>query len=274
MTTSNNNEFSISIMLVVGWLVAVGLIYLIVIPTAEVSDGKKMQPVDERNDAAIVARIKPVITLADIMDGSPKAQAMPVVAAKSAKALYDGACLACHATGVAGAPKLGDATAWELRYANGLEPMLSSAKSGKGAMPPNGGSSYSEQEMRNVIEFMLAEAGLLESTSTLVPSTQTPLIEESVKPIGTFKNEQPSVDLAAGSKAYRGACFVCHDAGVAGAPRLGDKIAWAVRIANGFDAMLQTALSGKGAMPPKGGANYLSDIEIANIVAFMVDKAK
>ncbi len=47
-------------------------------------------------------------------------------------------------------------------------------------------------------------------------------------------------------------CKACHEAGLAGAPKLGDKAAWAPRIATGIDAMSATVLSGKGAMPPKG----------------------
>lgn len=47
-------------------------------------------------------------------------------------------------------------------------------------------------------------------------------------------------------------CVACHQTGLGGAPKLDDKAAWAPRIAKGVDAMAQTVLSGKGAMPPKG----------------------
>ncbi len=81
-------------------------------------------------------------------------------------------------------------------------------------------------------------------------------------------------DIAAGAAAYKTACFACHDTGVAGAPKLGDAVAWGPRIATGFDALMHTALNGKGAMPAKGGAAHLTDAQIANVVAFMVSKAK
>lgn len=285
MTTSYKNEFSISIVLGFGWLVLVGMVYLFVIPTVDHGDDQDMQSANKDEEAAIVARIRPVITLADIKGDSKvdaglvQTKAMPASAAKSPKDLYEGACLACHGIGVAGAPKLGDVAAWEARYANGFDAMLNTVKTGKGAMPPNGGSSYSEQEIRSVVDYMLSEAGLQESPSALVPSALVPsaqaaMVVDSTEQIETVKNEQTSLNVVAGEEAYRGACFVCHDAGVAGAPKLGDKAAWTVRLENGFDAMMKIALSGKGAMPPKGGANHLSDAEIANIVAFMAEEVK
>ncbi len=80
--------------------------------------------------------------------------------AKTPEALYQGACMACHATGVANAPKFGDKTAWEPKAALGINTLLQTAITGKGAMPPKGGSAYSEEELRSVIEYMLSEAGL------------------------------------------------------------------------------------------------------------------
>lgn len=130
--------------------------------------------------AALLARIKPAVTLDEILgktapveskaadapaaEGSATATEKTVAVTSGAdmagKKLYDGACMACHSTGAAGAPKLGDKAAWESRAAAGFDAMLSSAIKGKGVMPPNGGSAYSEAEMRQVIEYMLAEAGL------------------------------------------------------------------------------------------------------------------
>jgi len=58
----------------------------------------------------------------------------------------------------------------------------------------------------------------------------------------------------AGEKLYRSACVVCHASGVANAPKLGDKQAWAPFLAQGADALLATVLKGKGAMPPRARA--------------------
>jgi cytochrome c5 len=69
-------------------------------------------------------------------------------------------------------------------------------------------------------------------------------------------------------------CTACHTAGVAGAPKLGDKTAWAPRLKQGADALLQSAIKGKGAMPPKGGNGALTDAEIRAAVDFMVSQSK
>jgi cytochrome c5 len=61
---------------------------------------------------------------------------------------------------------------------------------------------------------------------------------------------------------------------VAGSPKLGDKAAWAPRIQQGMGALLQSALKGKGAMPPKGGNTALSDAEVRAAVEYMVSQAK
>ena len=277
MTTTKNNEFSISVMLVAGLLVAVGLIYLFVFSMAEDGFGKNMERVKQQDEGAIASRIKPVVTLTDITGaGGDEAAAAPVAAAKSPRDLYAGACLACHDAGVAGAPKLGDTAAWEPRLANGFDALVSSAQAGKGAMPPNGGSAYSDDELRSVIQFMLSEAGLMDAPTAAAPATaeETPVTEATGSSEENFIQEQMGMDLAAGEKAYRGACFACHDTGAAGAPMLGDRAAWSPRLGAGYDAMLASAINGKGAMPPKGGAAYLSDGEVGNIVAFMMDRAK
>jgi len=77
-----------------------------------------------------------------------------------------------------------------------------------------------------------------------------------------------------GKKVYETTCMVCHAAGVAGAPRLGDKAAWAPHLVHGMDALLQSALKGKGAMPPKGGNPSLSDDDVRAAVEFMVSQSK
>ena len=76
-----------------------------------------------------------------------------------------------------------------------------------------------------------------------------------------------------GEAVYTAVCSACHAAGVAGAPKTGDKAAWAPRIAEGMDAMMKIAINGKGAMPPRG-ASTASDDELRAAVQFMVDAAK
>ena len=77
-----------------------------------------------------------------------------------------------------------------------------------------------------------------------------------------------------GKGTYEKVCSVCHAAGVAGAPKLGDKAAWAPRIATGAQALHNSALKGKNAMPPKGGMTDLPDSDVVAAVDYMVKAAK
>jgi len=79
---------------------------------------------------------------------------------------------------------------------------------------------------------------------------------------------------ADGKQIYDTKCFMCHKAGVANAPKLGDKAAWEPRIATGMDAMLAVAIKGKGAMPPKGTCMECSDDDLTAAIQYMVDAVK
>lgn len=92
------------------------------------------------------------------------------------------------------------------------------------------------------------------------------------KPEPKSLSSEPSV--VNGEKVYKGLCFSCHDMGIAGSPKLGDKVAWAPRIATAMDALYASALRGKNAMPAKGGNPALSDDEVEAAVDWMVSKAK
>jgi cytochrome c5 len=81
------------------------------------------------------------------------------VMAADGKAVYDKTCVACHATGVANAPKFGDKAAWAPRAATGKAALLASVKAGKGAMPPMAGNAaLKDDEIAAAIDFMLAAA--------------------------------------------------------------------------------------------------------------------
>ena len=77
-----------------------------------------------------------------------------------------------------------------------------------------------------------------------------------------------------GATIYNTVCTACHATGVAGAPKTGDKAAWAPRIAAGNAALLKSAIAGKNAMPARGGAADLTDAELKAAVDYLVGKAK
>ena len=81
-----------------------------------------------------------------------------------------------------------------------------------------------------------------------------------------------------GQQVYRATCVACHDAGIAGAPKLGDKSQWAKHIAKGLDTLYASAVNGvqgsTGAMPAKGGNPALSNAEVRAAVDYMVARSK
>ncbi|MFK5895309.1 MAG: c-type cytochrome [Pseudomonadota bacterium] len=79
--------------------------------------------------------------------------------------------------------------------------------------------------------------------------------------------------MTKGSALYKQACYACHDSGLVSAPRLGDKVAWKPRITQSIDTLTQTVISGKGAMPPRGGTQY-TDAQIKQAIKFMLSKVK
>jgi cytochrome c5 len=99
-------------------------------------------------------------------------------------------------------------------------------------------------------------------------------IESRIRPVAGFslKGADGPKALRAGEEVYNAVCGACHTAGVAGAPKPGDVAAWAPRIKTGYDALLNSALKGKGAMSAQGGGEY-EDAEIARAVVFMANKS-
>ena len=84
----------------------------------------------------------------------------------------------------------------------------------------------------------------------------------------------PTAVMSDGAAIYNKTCSVCHAAGVAGAPKLGDKAAWAPRISQGVDAMVSTVSTGKGAMPPKGTCMDCSDADLKSAVEYMISQSQ
>lgn len=82
------------------------------------------------------------------------------------------------------------------------------------------------------------------------------------------------VDHSKGEEIYKASCFACHESGVAGSPKVGDKDAWSARIAAGVESMYTAAIKGKGAMPAKGGNMSISDDDIKAAVDFMAAKSQ
>ena len=116
-------------------------------------------------------------------------------------------------------------------------------------------------------------------------------VAERIKPVGEVviagqsTGQAPAQNAAAaatpvrdGQQVYQAGCVACHDAGVAGAPKVGDKGQWAKRIAKGLGTLYASAVNGvqgsAGVMPPKGGNLALSDAEVKAAVDYMVGRSR
>lgn len=197
--------------------------------------------------------------------------------------LFKAVCSACHATGAAGAPKVGNSADWAPRIAQGFPTLLKTALAGKGAMPPRGGTNpadVSDYEIARAIVYMANQSGghFSEPPPPAQPASGAGAAPASAaKPAATASAGQPApgspADLAAGKKLYGQVCVACHAAGVMGAPKFGNKADWAPRIKTGMNTLYNAALHGFNAMPAKGGSNA-PDGEVKSAVDYMVHAAQ
>ena len=219
--------------------------------------------------------------------------------------VFKAQCTSCHTPGAAGAPKLGDAAAWSARIRTGFDTLVQSALKGKGAMPPQSGGDFDDTEIARAVAFMANAAGAkfaepsrpaappqtaaapaAGTVQTAAPAAApaagstpaaaaTPAAPPAAAAAATPAATQTAAAGAAGSgeALYKQTCVTCHGTGVANAPKLGDKAAWAPRIQQGLPVVVANAIKGKGAMPPKGGSSA-SDAEIRAAVEYMVSTVK
>ena len=113
--------------------------------------------------------------------------------------------------------------------------------------------------------------GELVMASAMPPASPTTASSTApaATPVAVAASSKPD-----GKKTYETTCVACHGSGVAGAPKLGDKAAWAPHLARGVDGLYVSALKGKGAMPAKGGNASLPDADVKAAVDYLVAAAK
>lgn len=207
-------------------------------------------------------------------------------ALKSGEEIFKAQCAACHATGAAGAPKLGDAGAWGPRIKTGYEALLTSALKGKGAMGAQGGGDFEDVEIGRAVVYMANAGGAkfpvpdrpAAAGAAAAPAEAAPAAAAAAPAAAPAATQVAAAAPAAaagnnGEATYKASCVACHGAGVAGAPKFGDKAAWAPRVKQGVPALYTSVLKGKGAMPPKGGSGA-PDADIKAAVDYMVSAAK
>ena len=232
------------------------------------------------NDAGVLNRIKPVGEVVI-------AQAGAAPGTRTGEQAFQQVCKTCHEAGLAGAPKFGDKAAWTRVLAEGQKLAVDHAIHGIRGMPPKGGNpDFTDDEVHRAVAYMANAAGAnwsappVAAASAAPASTSAPTVAAAsapaaVTPANTAATAAPATGgKADGKKVFDGTCMVCHGAGIAGAPKVGDKAAWQPRIQSGIQTLYANALRGKNAMPPKGGNTTLSDDEVKAAVDYMVSAAK
>jgi cytochrome c5 len=170
-------------------------------------------------------------------------------AQRSGKEVVEATCVSCHGTGAQGAPKIGDRKAWSKRAKQGLTGLTQHALDGIRGMPAHGGNpKLTDLEIARAVAYMVNRSG------------------------GRWTEPASAQDLAAersGGRIVRAQCAKCHEAGLGGAPRIGDREAWAPRLKDGLDNAVRVAIRGHGGMPPRGDRSDLTDAEVRNAVLYM-----
>ena len=281
----------------------VPIVAILLLVSYVTSDHQPAAGSDGLSAEAVARRIQPVAAVA-VKDPSDLA------ALKSGEQVFAAQCTACHAAGVAGAPKLGDADAWAPRIKTGYAALLASSLKGKGAMGAQGGGDFSDLEVGRAVVYMANKSGAKFEEPKLPAADAAAMAPAAPAPEADKKGGTPSAAPAAAPTAaapvaasvamaaapvvatvaaatvaapatangaapalYAQICQACHLAAVAGAPKIGDKTAWAPRVGQGIDALTANVVKGKGAMPPKGGS-AASEGEIKAVVTYMVNSVK
>jgi len=265
------------IVVVLAFVVPIALILLI---SQLVTGG----PRPAGTEAQILARIAPVGTVKLAAPSGPKGML-------AGDQVYAQACATCHATGLAGAHKLGDKAAWAKVIAQGEKLTVQHAIAGIRAMPARGGNpDLTDAEVQRAVAYMASQAGATWKPAPIeaAPAAAVAAAAPAAAPVASAAAAAPApVAVAAapaaaakvdGKKVYDTACALCHGAGIAGAPKSGDKAAWAPRIAQGNATLYEHAIKGfqgkGGLMPAKGGNASLSDADVKAAVDYMVAAAK
>jgi cytochrome c5 len=166
---------------------------------------------------------------------------------RGGKEVVEQVCVACHSSGVNGAPKIGDNAAWNKRASQGLTSLTQNALKGIRQMPAHGGHpELSDLEVGRAVTYMVNQSG-----------------GNWVEPVGARDKER------SGEQVVKGQCAKCHQKGKDGAPKIGDQGAWVQRMKQGLDYLVRSAVRGHGGMPVRGGSANLTDGEIQNAILYM-----
>jgi cytochrome c5 len=269
MTKTSPQEVIVSVVLgLVAPLLAIGLVLALVnrIQSDQIDADKP-----EIAEQTILKNIAPVAQLEAVDANAPKVE-------KSGEEVFNAVCTSCHTSGALGAPKLNNKGDWASRLGQGFEKLTANAVNGIRGMPPRGGNpDLSDAEIARAVAYMANSAGAKFKAAEAGTSSEpvaAPIAEAAAPAAPATAKASMASEPASGKGVYDASCAACHGTGVAGAPKLGDKAAWASRVKTGSDALYASAIKGKGAMPAKGGNAGMSEADVRAAVDYMVGQAK
>jgi cytochrome c5 len=170
-------------------------------------------------------------------------------AERSGKEVVDADCASCHAAGVQGAPRIGDRQVWSQLASHGLSSLTAHALNGIRKMPAHGGNpNLTDLEITRAITYMVNQSGGNWTEPT---------------------NRESPAAARSGEEIVNARCSRCHQNGVGGAPRIGDRDAWIPRLRQGLDSLVLSAIKGHGGMPARGGMANLTDSEMKDAVIYL-----
>jgi cytochrome c5 len=266
------------LILAVFYAFVIPIVVIVLLVIYVTSDHRPAAGSDGLAKEAVAERIRPVGTV-QVKDASD------LSTLKTGEQVFAAQCTTCHTPGLVGAPKFGDADAWAPRIKTGFDALLHSALAGKGQMGAQGGGDFTDVEVGRAVVYMANKAGAKfeepkapaagASAPAAAPAVAAATPAPAAVPAAVVAATAPAKAEAAGAvpALYTQICQTCHATGVAGAPKIGDKAAWAPRLAQGVDGLTASAIKGKNAMPPKGGSSA-SDADIKAVVAYMVGSVK
>lgn len=284
-------------------VIVIGIILLVSFVTNDKLEGAGTNSLGPE---AVAQRLRPVadegFTLRDA--NAPKVL-------QAGNAVYTAVCAACHTSGAAGAPKTGVAGDWSARLAQGYDTLVKHAIEGIRAMPAKGGNpDLDNVEVERAVVYMANQSGAKFKEPAVPAAGAAPAADAAAAPAAAnaaapvagaaaapaapaaaaaapaAAGPAPAAAPAAapalasadvGKALYNSACVACHGAGIAGAPKVGDKANWGPRIAQGNTVLYEHAIKGyqgkAGMMPPKGGSSA-PDADVKAAVDFMVASSR
>jgi cytochrome c5 len=175
-------------------------------------------------------------------------------AERSGKEVVTATCANCHASGAQGAPRIGDKQAWSRLSEQGLSGLTKVALEGIRKMPPHGANmKLTDTEIKRAVTYMVNQSGgkWIEPTSRKSPPAPR-----------------------TGEQIVKAQCAKCHEKGLHGAPKIGDRDAWIPRLKDGLDPVVRSAINGHGPMPARGGMADLTDAEMRDAITYMFNKGR